>query len=1082
MPCVPDRSSTTFTTRLSFDRRSSLNHNDAATLASLKRARSNKPLCPGYSVSDMWFSACSPKVLLGKNSRGKRVSGQQLTEITIPLQQPSSIPAEISVKAPKHLDILEAKIKVAVRDSSGSQTRQSQSYVREGSRRASRPVSRIEKRQSRDEVGSLTQTQSSRPPSSSLGHTAYHEYLAQAFGLPPVVEEKTMVPKEQKRNLAQSTQRKVDNNHSSVHVSRVSSPQERKPKIQVRIPPRREQSYGSILQQISKGGDARSGRAYSTPSTISPPSATTRQFISSDISEARLSIVSPVSVVQMPRPRRHFSAKDFEGMTVDAPHTVAPMANSTLSNSSDESGEHDERLSDYSPRSSMSSLDEVAIPIKPFDIHRRPSLAYSVLSPTEAGVFDSTRQPTPKNLRMARGTMSASKKARLNKPLPPEPGNMDVAPLKVSGESQSRNGSMRARSNIPSPLDVSGKKAASYRSLSIKSKYTRTDFDALDAAFKKTSPQVSHTSSFKYSTPSQSQVELALEAQLSSISEDAPLVPITILHNPLQISRGPMHMEPSRKAPSPPGSIRVMTDPVSGIRKKLQKRSASHLALLMRAGDRQDSTKPISAPLVGDSSDKAHVLLGKSQSPLPAAMEREVSSDSNLTASDLSRANSTDSNMSDVTHTPASDVSSIPGPMFEEIRKRLEILSPKGPPPDSFYAFHHGNGSDISIDLPIGQFSSRLPSRPTTAGKDNNVASGQLAGLATGPQVTVQSEEPASDGSVQVPLLERRGRNYASSFRSLASLAVSEIPDIYASLPSPKSTIRLSIGVPSVTEEDLACLPTAIPIVTPEDIERSISAEIAETILYRIMLDLDNLQDLFSAAQVSRGFYRTFKRHELALMKNALFKMSPAAWELREVCSPTPSAFECPSPNCDYTPSLYLDHYMRDMYTMIALKSMILVHCESFLRSDTITALAGGETERSSQIDDAFWRVWTFCRLFGCGTNRDEDIVAQMDWLRGGVMTKQIARDSKSHTAIKEVYSSSILYRPPMGFSKGNANGLSAEELYDMIEVWTCLGVLVRGFQGKREQARDYGIFEHVDIIDGDVEKEDAILGMCLDS
>ena len=1076
MPSASDRSSTTFTTRLSFDR-SSLNPKDAATLASLKRARTNKPLCPGYSVSDMWLSACSPKVLLGRNSRERCASRQQLTEITIPLQQPSSIPAEISVKAPKHLDILEAKIKVAVRDSSSSRTRYSQSYNREESRRASRPVSRIQKRQSRGEISSSTETHSSRPASESLGHSAYHEYLAQAFGLPPVVEERTMVPKDTTRKPAHSARRKVENNVSSADISRISSPQERRPRIQVKIPERREQSYGSILQQMSKGGDKRCGRACSTPSTVSPPSTTTRQIIPSDISEARLSIVSPVSVVQMPRPRRHFSAKHFEGMTVDAPQSAPPMVDSTLSSSSDESGEHNEKLSDYSPRSSISSIDDVAVQIKPFNIHRRPSLAYSVLSPMEAGVFDSTRQQTPRNLNMAKSAMSVSKKARLNKPLPPEPGAMDIVPLNISGESLSRNGSMRARSRIPSPLDVAGKKASSHRSLSIKSKYTRTDFDALDAAFKKTSPQISHTSSFKYSTPSQSQVELALEAQLGTISEDAPLNSVAILHNPLQISRGPMHMEPSRKAPSPPGSIRITTDSVSSMRRKLQKRSASHLALLMRAGDKQDLTKHISAPMVGDSSDKAHVLLGKSQSPLPVAMEREVSSDSNLSASDLSRANSTDSNMSDSTHTPASDVSSIPGPMFEEIRKRLELLSPKGPPPNSFYAFHHGNASDVSIDLPIGEYSSRLPSRPNTAGKDGTVASGQLTESATAPQVTLDSNEPASAGSNQVPLFERRGRNGASSFRSLASLAVSEIPDIYASLPSSKSTIRLSIGVPSVTEEDLACLPTAIPVLTTEDAERSISAEIAETILYRIMLNLDNLQDLFSAAQVSRGFYRTFKRHELALMKNALFKMSPAAWELREICSPAPSDAECPSPKFDYTSSLYLGQYMRDMYTMIALKSMILVHCESFLRSDTITALAGGETERSSQIDDAFWRVWTFCRLFGCNTNRDEDIVAQMDWLRGGVIAKQFSQDSNSKTTVNGIDSGSILHNPPTGFGKGNANGLSAEELYDMIEVWTCLGVLVRGFQGKREEAREYGVFKQIDITSGDVEKEDAVLG-----
>jgi len=51
-----------------------------------------------------------------------------------------------------------------------------------------------------------------------------------------------------------------------------------------------------------------------------------------------------------------------------------------------------------------------------------------------------------------------------------------------------------------------------------------------------------------------------------------------------------------------------------------------------------------------------------------------------------------------------------------------------------------------------------------------------------------------------------------------------------------------------------------------------------------------------------------------------------------------------------------------------------------------------------------------------------------------------------------------------------------------MTEIWTCLGVLVRGFQGKRQEARDYGIFQTADIAAGDIEKEDSVLGMSISS
>ena len=242
-----------------------------------------------------------------------------------------------------------------------------------------------------------------------------------------------------------------------------------------------------------------------------------------------------------------------------------------------------------------------------------------------------------------------------------------------------------------------------------------------------------------------------------------------------------------------------------------------------------------------------------------------------------------------------------------------------------------------------------------------------------------------------------------------------------------------------------------------------ISADAAERVLLRILENLDNLQDLFSTATVSRGFYRTFKRHELSLMKNSLFSMSSAAWELRETSSPFSAEEEGrSSPKLGYTPTTYLQDYMRDMYTMIALKSMILIHCESFLRADTITALAGGETDRAAEIDDAFWRVWTFCKLFGHGTNREDDIVSQMDWLRGGPLEKQQqAAGSGAFLA---------------GFGRGNKSGLSADALYDVTEIWTCMGVLVRGLQAKRQLARDYGVFDNSGIASGNVHEEDAML------
>jgi hypothetical protein len=123
------------------------------------------------------------------------------------------------------------------------------------------------------------------------------------------------------------------------------------------------------------------------------------------------------------------------------------------------------------------------------------------------------------------------------------------------------------------------------------------------------------------------------------------------------------------------------------------------------------------------------------------------------------------------------------------------------------------------------------------------------------------------------------------------------------------------------------------------------------------------------------------------------------------------------------------------------LKSLVLVQCESFLRPATIAGLVGTDQARSAEIDAAFWRVWTFCRLFGSTAGEEEDVEAQVDWLNGGRLARQ--QDSSS------------------SFGIGNGEGLSKCELYDMTELWTCLSVLVQTFHGRIGDARAAGIFEN---------------------
>ena len=288
----------------------------------------------------------------------------------------------------------------------------------------------------------------------------------------------------------------------------------------------------------------------------------------------------------------------------------------------------------------------------------------------------------------------------------------------------------------------------------------------------------------------------------------------------------------------------------------------------------------------------------------------------------------------------------------------------------------------------------------------------------------------------------------------------------------------LTITIPP-TEGRMSDDFTLSPLPEPKRLAgRCISPKVAEGVILSILQSLESLDDLFATAVVNKGFYRVFKRHELSLMRSALKKMSPPAWEHREICPPEHYEDEPDTahPKPDYSPTAYLQYYMRDMYIIAALKSLILEQCQSFLRPETAAALASNDQVESSRVDDAFWRIWTFCKIFGCGKGREDDIVAQMDWLKGGALVHQKACRSTILTTDSFDITGAFASAPDC-FAKGNGDGLSAEQLYDMTELWTCLGVLIQGFEGRTEQARQYGVYEHTDVRGGDIDGEEVVLG-----
>ncbi|KAE8151242.1 hypothetical protein BDV25DRAFT_97640 [Aspergillus avenaceus] len=256
--------------------------------------------------------------------------------------------------------------------------------------------------------------------------------------------------------------------------------------------------------------------------------------------------------------------------------------------------------------------------------------------------------------------------------------------------------------------------------------------------------------------------------------------------------------------------------------------------------------------------------------------------------------------------------------------------------------------------------------------------------------------------------------------------------------------------------------------------------QVPDDVVLSLLHQVCSLDDLFRFAIISRQFYRVFKEHELELIKSAVFTTSPPAWELREMSPPWNTEWQVlvdpDSPVPEYTPALYLQRYAQDIYTLAQLKSLILNRCETFLRPETIRGLAGEDDQRAAEVDDAFWRIWTFCRIFGCGKHREGDIIGQVDWLNGGAMAMDNYGCGTLASVTEPFGMNNVLFEPPTGFGLGNKGGLSHDELYNMTEIWTCLGVLLQPLHGRCREAREAGIFKSHRVSEKDMTREETVL------
>lgn len=309
-------------------------------------------------------------------------------------------------------------------------------------------------------------------------------------------------------------------------------------------------------------------------------------------------------------------------------------------------------------------------------------------------------------------------------------------------------------------------------------------------------------------------------------------------------------------------------------------------------------------------------------------------------------------------------------------------------------------------------------------------------------EVDVQSEE-----AVDVPELPRRSSRRAGS-------------------PPPPPRI--------VIDDGMIVLSGPVSI-RRDDGTTNIAPASAEEVLLNILSFVGSVDDLVRTAVINKGMYRVYKENEMHLLRTVMFNQSPAAWEYMEWSAPTcnEATSSAASSQLEHTPMSYMRCYKRDSAVISALKALIFEHCQTFIRRETALSLASPSHMNVQRVDDAFWRIWTFCKIFGCGKNREEDVTGQLDWLKGGLLANnQNATATVNMNLDFEL--SSVLLNAPDYFASGNATGLSAHQLYDMIEIWTCLAALLQGYQGRINQARIHGVFDacHDQGSEGDMEEQ----------
>lgn len=222
----------------------------------------------------------------------------------------------------------------------------------------------------------------------------------------------------------------------------------------------------------------------------------------------------------------------------------------------------------------------------------------------------------------------------------------------------------------------------------------------------------------------------------------------------------------------------------------------------------------------------------------------------------------------------------------------------------------------------------------------------------------------------------------------------------------------------------------------------------------RILESLPSLDILFDISACG-PFEVEFSSNPLHFIKTTLKRSDPEQWELREMGVSHAESGNPLEPGSDiylqklvlpcsdsvvtWTPTTYLDHYAYEMFVCAQITGFILSGCREKLHlvDQDLTALGKCTTGRGEELHRALWRIWTFCRIFGFNKQREDDLIAQQQWLAGGPM-----RQDLDFTVCPGAFQSELLDLPPASFGLGNRGGLSPAATSDMISLWKCLHTL----------------------------------------